>query len=178
MRALLRRINLHNEDVCASARYDTGISGQTGTRPTLPTPMIHSWLLRPGRCTGLAPIRILRVPALDAYPSGYHLHRHAWREMAPGDVALLLAGPLGRVLGVEWFTRRPEITMLELGSFFDPELYAPDADVPEIPREPGKPPRCREMSCDTWTASPRMPARDHRRCTVHAWTFCIWPASF
>ena len=29
--------------------------------------------------------------------------------------------------------------MLELGSFFDPELYAPDADVPEIPKEPGKP---------------------------------------
>ena len=28
--------------------------------------------------------------------------------------------------------------MLELGSFFDPELYAPDADVPEIPKEPGK----------------------------------------
>ena len=79
-------------------------------------------MARFGRCTGLAPHRVLRVPATDSYPAGFDEHADAWRGVEPGDVVLLCAGPLGRLLAVRWFARQPRATYLELGSFFDPEL--------------------------------------------------------
>ena len=79
-------------------------------------------MARFGRCTGLAPHRVLRVPATDSYPAGFDAHADAWRGVEPGDVVLLCAGPLGRLLAVRWFARQPHATYLELGSFFDPEL--------------------------------------------------------
>ena len=71
--------------------------------------------------TGLRP-RVLRVPPRDAFPAGFKQLRGAWESLHDGDVVLMCAGPLGRVLAVEWFARRPKTTILELGSFFDPEL--------------------------------------------------------
>ena len=56
------------------------------------------------------------------FPAGLEAHADAWRGVAAGDVVLLCAGPLGRILAVRWFARQPRATVLELGSFFDPEL--------------------------------------------------------
>jgi hypothetical protein len=53
-------------------------------------------------CTGLTPDRVLRVPPLDGYPAGYEMHRDGWRDVAAGDVVLVCAGPLGRILAAEW----------------------------------------------------------------------------
>ena len=38
------------------------------------------------------------------------------------QVAIICAGPVGRLLAVEWHQRQPRATVLELGSFFDPDL--------------------------------------------------------
>ena len=40
-----------------------------------------------------------------------------------GDIVLLMAGPLGRMLSSEWCLLRPEITFLDLGSFWDADLW-------------------------------------------------------
>lgn len=44
--------------------------------------------------------------------------RLVWRM----QVAIICAGPVGRLLAVEWHQRQPRATVLELGSFFDPDL--------------------------------------------------------
>jgi hypothetical protein len=36
-----------------------------------------------------------------------------------GDVVLIMCGPLGRILSSEWTWLRPDVTFLEIGSFFD-----------------------------------------------------------
>ena len=75
-------------------------------------------------CTGIAPVRVLHAPARDAFPVGLRVLRDEWQSVAPGDVVLLCAGPLGRLLAVEWHAKQPGATYLELGSFFDPDLAA------------------------------------------------------
>ena len=40
-----------------------------------------------------------------------------------GDVVMIMAGPLGRILASEWTWLRPHVTFLELGSFWDVELW-------------------------------------------------------
>jgi hypothetical protein len=37
---------------------------------------------------------------------------------------VLLAGPLGRILASEWSWLRPRVTFLEMGSFWDVELWS------------------------------------------------------
>lgn len=73
-------------------------------------------------CTGVRPVRVLRAAARDAFPQSFDALRDEWRALRNGDVVLLAAGPLGRVLGVAWHKQQPRATYLELGSFFDPDL--------------------------------------------------------
>jgi hypothetical protein len=44
-------------------------------------------------------------------------------EYKSGDVVLIMAGPLGRILSSEWTSLRSDVTFLELGSFWDTELW-------------------------------------------------------
>ena len=67
---------------------------------------------------------VVRVPSVNAFPSAYEAHRGGWTRYRTGDIVLLLCGPLGRLLAVEWFLQQPSATFLELGSFFDPELHS------------------------------------------------------
>ena len=40
-----------------------------------------------------------------------------------GDVVIILAGPLGRILASEWCLARHDVTFLEMGSFWDKEIW-------------------------------------------------------
>ena len=77
--------------------------------------------------TGIVPASTLRLPLHAGFPGGYDAHRDAWKRFQPGDVAVLCAGPVGRLLAPHWFRHAPNVTVLELGSFFDPELGQPAA---------------------------------------------------
>ena len=48
------------------------------------------------------------------------LERAGYRD---GDIVLIMGGPLGRILASEWTWLRPHVTFLELGSFWDVELW-------------------------------------------------------
>ena len=82
----------------------------------------HADLGRFRACTGIVPASVLRVPAMDAFPSGLTVLDDAARGFGADDVVLICAGPLGRLLAVKWHRAQPLATYLELGSFFDPDL--------------------------------------------------------
>ena len=75
--------------------------------------------------TGLHPVSVLRAPAKSAFS-----HRQSIRKSggqlgwAAGDVVLVCVGLLGRILVTDWMTLFPEVTFLELGSFFNPFFRA------------------------------------------------------
>jgi len=75
--------------------------------------------------TGLHPVSVLRAPAKSAFS-----HRQSIRKSggqlgwAAGDVVLVCVGLLGRILVTDWITSFPEVTFLELGSFFNPFFRA------------------------------------------------------
>ena len=73
--------------------------------------------------TGMRPAFVTTVSGRDAFPKGYHDNINNTRHHMPGDIVIICAGPLGRILATEWFLRRPETTYLELGSFFDVDLF-------------------------------------------------------
>ena len=75
---------------------------------------------------------MLRVPPLDAYPAGYEAHREGWRDVGAGDVVLVCAGPLGRILAAEWFAHQPRATVLELVEtrVLNPSTFPPRAHCP------------------------------------------------
>jgi len=72
--------------------------------------------------TGLELKTITYVPSKNAFPTAYESLIHKTEHQLPGDIVILCAGPLGRILAVEWFLQRPETTYLEMGSYFDQEL--------------------------------------------------------
>eukprot|EP00581_Thalassiosira_minuscula_P002430 CAMPEP_0183734758 /NCGR_PEP_ID=MMETSP0737-20130205/44747_1 /TAXON_ID=385413 /ORGANISM="Thalassiosira miniscula, Strain CCMP1093" /LENGTH=332 /DNA_ID=CAMNT_0025968339 /DNA_START=46 /DNA_END=1041 /DNA_ORIENTATION=+ len=72
--------------------------------------------------TGMHPASVTRVPAKDAFPVGYNNIANKIKHHKQGDIVILCAGILGRILAVEWFEKRPKTTYLDLGSFFDVEL--------------------------------------------------------
>jgi hypothetical protein len=45
-------------------------------------------------------------------------------QYEPNDIVLIMAGPVGRILATEWGILRPDITFLEMGSFWDTELWS------------------------------------------------------
>jgi len=77
------------------------------------------------QATGITPASVMTLPLHAGFPAGYDAHRDAWKGFGEGDVVLLMAGPVGRLLAPEYFKHAPTTTVLELGSFFDPELGQP-----------------------------------------------------
>jgi hypothetical protein len=65
------------------------------------------------------PYLVFRTPNNDAW-SAFDRIKNLFIFFSPGDVVILACGPLGRVLAYEWFSKRKDITCLELGSFYDP----------------------------------------------------------
>ena len=61
---------------------------------------------------------------MNAFPTVYATHINRTENHLPGDIVIICAEPLGRILGVEWFLQRPETTHLELGLFFDIQLLS------------------------------------------------------
>lgn len=68
-------------------------------------------------------INVIRVPSTNAFPQGYDDNIDKWQEFEPDDIVIICAGPLGRILAVEWFVLANRTTYIELGSFFDMDLY-------------------------------------------------------
>lgn len=60
-----------------------------------------------------------KVPIYNAF-SAYEEIRGLYSQFNSNDVIILSAGPLERVLAYEWFKARPDVTILGLGSTFDP----------------------------------------------------------
>jgi hypothetical protein len=56
----------------------------------------------------------------DEFHTSAFLDKAGYRD---GDVVMIMAGPLGRILASEWTWLRPGVTFLELGSFWDVELW-------------------------------------------------------
>lgn len=94
----------------------------TGVRVHLVTGE-HADVSRFADLTSITPVNVLRVAQRHAFPRSYIGLQQAWQQVAAGDVVLLCAGPLGSILAAEWFALQPKATYLELGSFFDPELW-------------------------------------------------------
>lgn len=72
--------------------------------------------------TGIRLVHVVRIPAHNAFRDFEQL-RDGWTDIPNGAVVLFCAGPLGRILAVQWYKHQPRATMLELGSFFDIELH-------------------------------------------------------
>ena len=68
--------------------------------------------------TGIHPTSVTK----NAFPTGYNDNINNTQHHKPGDIVIICAGPLGRILAVEWFLQHNETTYLELGSFFDYDL--------------------------------------------------------
>ena len=70
---------------------------------------------------------VQRIAQKDAFEANYTACRtDAFLRQAgyaDGDVVMIMAGPLGRILASEWTWLRPHVTFLELGSFWDVELW-------------------------------------------------------
>ena len=93
---------------------------------TLPTPQ-QTWLRSMELASAKADAKEEAEHAAAQLPAACAMRprpflRRRWRQVADGDVVLLCAGPLGRLLAVRWFAAQPRATYLELGSFWDPEL--------------------------------------------------------
>ena len=59
------------------------------------------------------------VPTKDAW-SAYDKVKDIYKDLEPDSVVCLSCGPMSRVLAYEWFKQRPDCTILDLGSTFDP----------------------------------------------------------
>lgn len=71
--------------------------------------------------TGLHPNRIEPVPSTEAFPKAFdRLKALQWEH---GDVVVIIAGMVGRILASTYFSKFSNTTFLELGSFFDRDFY-------------------------------------------------------
>lgn len=61
----------------------------------------------------------ISVPTRNGWDN-YNKIKDLYQNLEKGEYVLFCCGPLGRVLAKEWFEKRPDVTCLELGSFFDP----------------------------------------------------------
>tara|TARA_B110001452_G_scaffold266964_1_gene275225 strand:+ start:202 stop:1104 length:903 start_codon:yes stop_codon:yes gene_type:complete len=75
------------------------------------------------RTTGLAVASTLRAAPVSSFDS-YASLRLNYTHFQPNDVVVLCVGMLGRLLATTWLQHRPRTTFLELGSFFNPMLFA------------------------------------------------------
>lgn len=78
------------------------------------------------------------VPAQDAW--GFWENNSTIQPIPKGQVVLTSCGPLGRVLAHRWFAGRPDLTIIDVGSIYDPlTLGRKTARIHQ-----GKLPPCRE----------------------------------
>lgn len=73
--------------------------------------------------TKIHPSSVTTISGRNAFPKGYHDNINNTQHHRPGDIVIICAGPLGRILATEWFLQHPNTTYLELGSFFDMDLF-------------------------------------------------------
>jgi hypothetical protein len=52
--------------------------------------------------------------------SSYEDIKDSYKELAPNSIVILSCGPLSRVLAKEWFEKRQDLTILDVGSVWDP----------------------------------------------------------
>ena len=65
--------------------------------------------------------QMIAVPDVDAYEWWNRTAAHRrMKEMPGGSVVLCACGPLGRVIAHQWFSERPDLTVVDVGSRFDP----------------------------------------------------------
>lgn len=64
----------------------------------------------------------VNVPDHDAFSSAERVSKELEASMHAGDVVLLMAGPLGRILAAEMFAKHQDVSFVEIGSFWDKEL--------------------------------------------------------
>ena len=73
--------------------------------------------------TEIHPTSVITISGRNAFPKGYHDNINNTQHHRPGDIVIICAGPLGRILATEWFLQHPNTTYHELGSFFDMDLF-------------------------------------------------------
>jgi hypothetical protein len=95
--------------------------------------------------TGIHSTSVTKIPGWNAFPTGYNDNINNTQHHKPGDLVIICAGPLGRILAVEWFLQRPLTTYLELGSFFDYDLQGKSFGANYYDRD-GSQPHCGETT--------------------------------
>lgn len=88
---------------------------------------IHVVMSEAGNATALPfPIKsVHHIRKTEAFYHDYERLRSAdfINQFDAGDIVLILAGPLGRILSSEWTMLRSDITLLEMGSFWDNDIW-------------------------------------------------------
>ena len=59
------------------------------------------------------------VPKQDAW-SSYSEAKEFIKDFDEGSIVLITCGPMSRVLTKEWYEKRPDLTIIDIGSTFDP----------------------------------------------------------
>lgn len=71
---------------------------------------------------------VKHIAQKDAFEANYDEFRTmdflSAANYKPNDIVLIMAGPVGRILASEWALLRSDITFLEMGSFWDVELWS------------------------------------------------------
>jgi len=62
---------------------------------------------------------IIEVPNIDAW-THYDEIKDSYKNFTSGSVVALSCGPMSRILAPEWFSKRPDVTYIGVGSIFDP----------------------------------------------------------
>lgn len=97
-----------------------------------------------GNATGLHVTSTLRAPAWNAFDA-YSRLTSSFADFAAGDIVVVCVGMLGRMLVTRWLPERPDTTFLELGSFFNPELFAGPSTKTQLER--WAPRGCSDSDC-------------------------------
>lgn len=63
----------------------------------------------------------IQVPPTNAFRFGFAEVMLRTAEPEEGTIVLTSCGPLGRVIAHRWFHRRPDLTIIDVGSTWDPE---------------------------------------------------------
>jgi hypothetical protein len=75
-------------------------------------------LIDAGICSNIS--QHIKVPCKNAW-GAYEETYPLLSEIPPGAVVALSCGPLSRVLAAQWWAQRQDITLLDIGSLFDPQ---------------------------------------------------------
>lgn len=62
---------------------------------------------------------VIRLPSINAWDY-YDQIKNSYENFESGSVVALSCGPMSRILAPEWFSKRPDVTYIGVGSVFDP----------------------------------------------------------